>query len=245
MQYSATSIRTQDGECPAHVFHPDGNGPWPAVLVFMDGIGMRPAMLDIAARIAASGYYALLPNLFYRVGYNADHGVRVFEDPAARTDLMTRIMPSATPPNIMRDTAAFFAHFDAQEIVRHDGIGITGYCMGGRLALYAAGSFGDRIAAMAAYHPGGVATDAPDSPHRRAKDIRAKVYVAGAIEDKGFDDAAKARLIEALAQAGVDHRVETYPARHGWVPSDTPVHDPVQAERHWSTLLELFGSTLQ
>jgi carboxymethylenebutenolidase len=244
MQYTATTIRTQDGECPAHVFRPDGNGPWPAVLVFMDGIGMRPAMLDIAARIAASGYYVLLPNLFYRVGYNAEHGVRVFEDPAARADLMTRIMPSAAPPNVMRDTEAYLAHFDAQPTVRHDGIGITGYCMGGRLALYAAGTFGDRIAAMAAYHPGGVATDAPDSPHRRARDITAKVYVAGAIEDKGFDDAAKERLIAALAAAGVDHRVETYPARHGWVPSDTPVHDPVQAERHWSTLLELFGSTL-
>lgn len=244
MQYTSTTIRTQDGECPTHVFRPDGNGPWPAVLVFMDGIGMRPAMLDIAARIAASGYYALLPNLFYRAGYNAEHGVRVFDDPEARADLMTRIMPSATPPNIMRDTEAFLAHLDAQPAVRHDGIGITGYCMGGRLALYAAGTFGDRIAAMAAYHPGGVATDAPDSPHRRAKDIKAKVYVAGAIEDKGFDDAAKARLTEAFAEAGVDHRVETYPARHGWVPTDTPTHDPVQAERHWSTLLELLGSTL-
>jgi carboxymethylenebutenolidase len=116
--------------------------------------------------------------------------------------------------------------------------------MGGRLALYAAGTFGDRIAAMAAYHPGGVATDAPDSPHRRAGDIKAKVYVAGASEDAGFDDAQQARLEQALAEANVDHTVERYPARHGWVPSDTPVHDPVQAERHWSTLLELFGSTL-
>lgn len=245
MQYASTSIRTQDGECPSHVFRPDGDGPWPAVLVFMDGIGMRPAMLDIAARIAASNYYVLLPNLFYRVGYNAEHGVRVFDDPAARADLMTRIMPSAAPPNVMRDTEAFLAHFDAQPAARHDGIGITGYCMGGRLALYAAGAFGDRISAMAAFHPGGLATDAPDSPHRKAKDIRAKVYVAGAIEDKGFDDAAKARLNQALADAGVDHTVETYPARHGWVPSDTPVHDPVQAERHWATLLALFGSTLQ
>ena len=137
MQYTSTSIRTHDGECPAHVFRPDGNGPWPAVLVYMDGIGMRSALLDIAARIAASGYYVLLPNLFYRVGYNAEHGVSVFSDPVTRADLMTRIMPSASPPNIMRDTEAFLSHFDAQPGVRHGRIGMTGYCMGGRLALYA------------------------------------------------------------------------------------------------------------
>jgi carboxymethylenebutenolidase len=70
------------------------------------------------------------------------------------------------------------------------------------------------------------------------------VYVAGAIEDRGFDDAQKERLEVALTAAGVDHRVETYNARHGWVPSDTPVHDPAATERHWETLLALLGGTL-
>lgn len=116
--------------------------------------------------------------------------------------------------------------------------------MGGRLALYAAGQFGDRIAAMASYHGSGMATDAPDSPHRRAAEITARVYIAGAIEDAGFDDAQKDRLGRALTEAGVDHTIETYNARHGWVPSDTPVHDAVEAEHHWQTLLNLFGGTI-
>ena len=244
MLHTALQIETRDGACPAHVFRPSGHGPFPAVLMYMDGIGMRSALLDIAARIAASGSYVLLPNLFYRVGYNAEHGVTVFSDPVARADLMTRIMPSATPANVMRDTDAFFAHFDAQANVQHERIGITGYCMGGRLALYAAGQFGDRIAAMASYHGSGMATDAPDSPHRRAAEITARVYIAGAIEDPGFDDAQKDRLRRALAEAGVDHTIETYNARHGWVPSDTPVHDAVEAEHHWQTLLDLFGGTI-
>ena len=244
MQYNALEIETRDGRCPAHVFHPSGSGPWPAVLVYMDGIGMRRALLDIAARIASAGYYVLLPDLYYRVGYKGEHGVAVFSDPVARADLMTRIMPSASAPNIMRDTEAFLAHFDAQPSVRHEPIGITGYCLGGRLALHAAGHFGDRIAASASYHPAGLATDAPDSPHRRADDIAAAVYVAGAIEDQGFDDAQKERLVRALTDAGVDNTVETYPARHGWVPSDTPTHDPVEAEHHWDTLLALFSRTL-
>ncbi len=244
MQYSALEIETQDGRCSANAFAPDRPGPWPGVLVFMDGIGMRRSLLDIAARIASAGYYALLPDLFYRVGYKAEHGVDPFSDPAARADLMTRVMPSASAANVMRDTEAFLKHLDAQPNVRHDRIGITGYCMGGRLSLYAAGHLGDRVAAVASYHGGGLATDAPDSPHRLAPGIKARVYVAGAIQDRSFDDAQTERLERALADAGVDHLIETHPARHGWVLSDTPAHDPVAAERHWETLFDLFAATL-
>jgi carboxymethylenebutenolidase len=75
--------------------------------------------------------------------------------------------------------------------------------------------------------------------------MKARVYVAGAIEDAGFDDAQKQRLDDALTAAGVDHTVETYNARHGWVPADTPVHDVVEAEHHWETLLALFAQTLR
>lgn len=244
IQHVATEIETEDGRCSTHEYFPDRPGRWPAVVVFMDGIGMRSAVLDLGARIANAGYYAFVPDLFYRVGYKAEYGVTVFSDPVTRADLMTRIMPSASAANVMRDMNSFLAHIDAQPNVSDGKLGITGYCMGGRLALYAAGHFGDRFAAAASYHGGGLATDAPDSPHRLAPQIRARVYVAGAIEDRSFDDAQKERLERALADAGVDHTIETYPARHGWVLADTPSHDQVAAERHWATLLGLLGQTI-
>ena len=74
--------------------------------------------------------------------------------------------------------------------------------------------------------------------------MRARIYVAGATEDASFPPQMKARLEEALTQAGVTHQIETYPARHGWVFRDTPVYDAAAAERHWQTLLALFASTL-
>jgi carboxymethylenebutenolidase len=244
IQHVATQIETGDGLCQVHAYFRDRGGPWPAVIVFMDGIGMRSAVLDIGARIAAAGYYAFVPDLFYRVGYKAEYGVNVFSDPVTRADLMTRIMPSASAANVMRDMQSFLAYVDAQPAVRRGRIGLTGYCMGGRLSLYAAGQLGDRVAAAASYHGGGLATDAPDSPHRLAPQIKARVYVAGAIEDRSFDDAQKERLERALTDAGVEHTVETYPARHGWVLADTPAHDQVAAERHWETLLGLLAETL-
>jgi carboxymethylenebutenolidase len=246
MSHTEVQIKTQDGTCPTHVYTPpsEGQGPWPAVIVFEDAIGIRPAMMEIAERIASAGYYVLLPNLFYRVGFTAGDPKTLFSDPETRKDLMTRIMPSASPANVARDMEALLAFLDEQPQADAGKIGVVGYCMGGRLALYVAGQFGDRIAAVGAYHAGGVATDAPDSPHRFAGNIKARVYVGGAIEDANFDDAQKARLEQALSDAGVEHTVETYNARHGYVMRDMPVYDEAATQRHWKTLLDLFGRSL-
>lgn len=246
MPHTRIEIRTEDGTCPAHVFQPTGDGPWPGVLFYMDGIGIRPALFEMGERLAGAGYYVLLPDLFYRVGpYEAVDPKKLFTDEATRNEWRTRFMSTTSVANTMRDTRAFLDHLAAQASVRPSGFGVTGYCMGGRMALAAAGHFPDRIAAAAAYHPAGLATDTPDSPHLLAPKMKARIYVGGATEDASFDDAQKRRLDEALTAARVEHQIETYPARHGWVPSDTPVHDPAAAERHWKTLLDLFDRTLR
>ena len=242
MPATKIDLRTDDGVCPAHVLAPDGDGPWPGVLMYMDGIGMRPALVAMGERLAAGGYYVLLPDLFWRAaGYVAPDPKTLFTDEAARAEWRKVMATAGAVANVMRDTAAFLAHFAAQPKVRQPRIGATGYCMGGRLALTAAGQYPDRFAAVAAFHPGGLATDAPDSPHLLAGKMKARVYVAGATDDASFPDEQKERLEEALRAAGVAHQIETYPARHGWVPADTPVHDPVQAERAMKKLLELFA----
>jgi carboxymethylenebutenolidase len=117
--------------------------------------------------------------------------------------------------------------------------------MGGRLSMYAAGHFGARVAAAAAYHPGGLATDSPDSPHTLAPKMKARIYVGAAMEDRSYDDEQKARFDKALTDAGVDHVIETYHARHGFVPPDTPAYDPAAAARHDETLFQLLKSTLR
>ncbi len=245
MAHQQIALATADGSCPAHVFHPDGAGPWPGVLMFMDGIGMRPAIVALGEHLARDGYYVLLPDLFYRAGaYTAPDPKQLFADEAVRSAWFQRVFQHVSLDKTMRDMRAFLAHLAAQPAVRQPRFGVTGYCMGGRLALAAAGHYPEQIAAAAAYHPGNLATDAPDSPHLLAPKIRARVYVGGAMEDQSFPDEQKQRLEQALTAAHVDHVIETYPARHGWVPSDTPVHDPAQAERHWQTLLDLLARTL-
>ena len=102
---SKTYIRTRDGSCPGYVFHPGGRGPYPAVLVFMDGLGIRPAMLEIGQRLAENGYFTLLPDLFYRPDPHEPMDPRaIFSDPEMRKILMEKFFTLATPANVMSGT---------------------------------------------------------------------------------------------------------------------------------------------
>jgi carboxymethylenebutenolidase len=243
---STIYIKTRDGTCPSYVYQPAGKGPWPAVLVFMDGLGIRPAMLELGKRLATMGYYVLLPDLFYRSGpYEPMDPHTVFSDPEKRKVLIEKFFGPATPANIMADTRAFLEYLAAQPQVLPGGIGTTGYCMGGLMSLTAAGTYPEQIVAAASYHGGRLATDAPDSPHLLAPKMRARIYIASAIEDQSFPDDMKERLEQALSTAGVDHRIETYQAKHGWVFRDTPVYDAAAAERHWQSLGALFAAKLK
>jgi len=244
---SRIEITTADGTCPSYVFRPAaGSGPWPAVLVYMDGVGIRPAMLDLGVRLAKSGYFVLLPDLYYRSGpYEAMDPRTIFGDPEQRKLLSEKFSSMISPAKIMSDTRAFIDYLASEPDVQAGGIGVTGYCMGGLMALTAAGTFPERIVAAASFHGGRLATDAPESPHLLAPKIKARVYVAGATDDASFPDEMKQRLDQALSDAKVEHVIETYPAKHGWVFSDTPVYDAAANERHWRELLALYEATLR
>src|SRR5215471_12030251 len=154
MSRTEVNVSAAHGVCPASLFRPEGGGPRPGVVMYMDGIGMRPVLFPIAQRIADAGYLVLLPDLFYRAGpYEAPDAKTLFSDLAAR-DAFRKVGSTATAANVMRDTAAFLDFLGAQPDARPGRIGVHGYCMGGRLALTAAGTFPDRIAAAAAFHPG-------------------------------------------------------------------------------------------
>ena len=247
MTRTTVTIKTDDGTCPASTYRPEGaKGPLPGVLMFMDGIGYRPALFEMAQHLADHGYFVVLPDLFYRSGpYEAPDPKQLFGDPAVRDAWFKKVFVHATQPNMMRDTRAVLDFMAAQPEVVQPKVGTVGYCMGGGISLAAAGFYPDRVAAAASYHGANLATDAPESVHLLAPKMRAKIYVGGASEDAHFPDDQKHRLEQALTAAGVNHTVETYAARHGWVPRDTPVHDDAATEKHWQTLFALFDSVLR
>jgi carboxymethylenebutenolidase len=240
------TIDTADGACPTSVFTPsDGTGPWPGVIFFMDGLGIRPALHAMAQRLADAGYVVLLPDLFYRVGtYGPLVPAEVFASEEARTKLAP-LMQATDPGRAGEDTAFFLDHLAAHPSVTGSKVGTTGYCMGGAISLTAAGRYPDRVAAAASFHGGRLANDSELSPHLLADQIQARVYIGAADNDRSYPPEMAAQLVQALMAAGVDHRHELYAgAAHGWTMEDFPIYDRAAAERHWSSLLELFGETL-
>ncbi|THD83291.1 MAG: dienelactone hydrolase family protein [Phenylobacterium sp.] len=242
------SIPTPDGDARGFVFTPDADkGPWPAAIIYMDAPAIRPAMFEMAGRLAKAGYYVLLPDLFWRAGpYPPLDIKKAFGGDPEMGALFQKLRASTDPEKQMVDTKACLDFLDRDPRAKADKVGVTGYCMGGSIALRAAGTFPDRIAAAASFHGGNMATDADNSPHRLADRIEAKVLVAGADEDAHFDEAQKVRLDAALKDAGVDAEVSIWKgAKHGWVPTDMPVYNPEAAERHWRELIALFDETLK
>src|SRR5262245_32201726 len=111
MPRTSVEIRTPDGLCPSSVFRPNGSGPWPGVLMYMDGPGIRPALFDMGERLASHGYFVLLPDLFYRMGpYAPNDPKALMADPAKRQAWFATYFPSASRTNTRKDTAAFLEY---------------------------------------------------------------------------------------------------------------------------------------
>jgi carboxymethylenebutenolidase len=238
------AIPTPDGTCDASLHTPDGTGPWPAVIMLPDAGGVRLTFHAMGQRLADLGYAVLLPNLYYRLGeIEAFDMHTAFADPDERKRLMA-LMATVTKDTATRDTEAILDFLAAQPEVADTKVGATGYCMGGRLALIAAGCFPDRIGAAASFHGGQLATTESDSPHLLAASMRAAVYVAAAENDASFDAGQFARLSKALTDAGLDHELVTYSAAHGFAVPDNPTYDEAAAARHWQALGDLYASAL-
>jgi len=246
MPRAEVTIKTRDGNCPASVFTPaSGKGPWPGVIFYMDGLGIRPVMWEMGRKLADSGYLVLQPDLYYRFGsYPPKVPAEVLGNQASMAELM-KWVNSLDRDRKVSDSGAFLDYLASRSDIKGKRFGATGYCMGGNTSLTAAGAFPDRFAAVASFHGGNLGTEKADSPHNFVKGISGRVYVAGAIEDASFPDEQKIRLEKALAEAGVNHVVETYAgARHGFAVADLPVFNQEAAERHWTSLLKLFRETL-
>jgi len=238
-------IPAPDGYSHGTLHVPDGNGPWPGVLVFPDAGGVRETFGQMGDQLAGLGYVVLVPDIYYRSGEWAPFdAATLFTDTAERAR-MFGLVKRLTNDAIIADAGAYADFLLARPEVIGSAIGTTGYCLGGRMSLIAAGGLGRTIAAAASFHGGRVAVaEDPSSPHLAADRITATVYVAGAIEDGSFTTEQAGLLDSALASAGVEHTVEFYPAHHGFAVPDNPTYDAEAAARHWEALGRLYRDHL-
>ena len=234
-----------DGVANAYLSRPD-DGSHPGVLFIMDAFGLRPTIEEMVDRIAADGYIVLAPNLFYRAGRSAMPPLPDLTDPEQRGRFFQSLRPfmeELTPERIAADGAAYLDYL--QGIAASRPVAITGYCMGARVGWRIAAAHPDRVAALAGFHAGGLVTDAPDSPHRSAGDLKAELYFGFADNDRSMTPEQIAELERTLEEAGARYRSEVYEgAEHGYTMADTAAYDEGARERHFRDLGALLQRTL-
>jgi carboxymethylenebutenolidase len=245
MSAGQVDLRTRDGVLDVHVFTPDDStGPWPAVILYMDAFGIRSELAGMAQRLASEGYVVAVPNLYYRTPFAPfAHTVVTTEGP--ERERFKGMIASIDHAMVMGDTGVVIPWLDSNPSVRKGRMAALGYCMGGGYAISAAGTFPDRFQLAASFHGGSLATDRPDSPHRLAARIRARVYVGAAEVDASFPRDQQDRLERALTEAGVAHEIETYAkTKHGFAVTGHVVYDREASELHWQRLRQLLRDTI-
>ena len=238
-------ITTPDGVADAYFVHPM-KGKSPGILIWPDIFGLRPAFRQMATRLAESGYAVLVINPFYRTKRAPTApGHPDFNDPATRDALMS-LMHTLSPETALADAKAFVSYLDREPSVdKKRKIGTTGYCMGGPFVMRTAAAFPDRIGAGATFHGGGLVTDQPNSPHLLIPQMKAHFLIAIAENDDAKQPEAKGVLRDSFAKANLPAEIEVYAGtQHGWCPTDSHLYNHDQAEKAWSRMLALFGSSL-
>ncbi|HEY2635536.1 MAG TPA: dienelactone hydrolase family protein [Steroidobacteraceae bacterium] len=241
-------VHTASGVCDAALIHPQGPGRWPGVILFVDAFGLRPAMRDMAKRLAVGGFTVLVPNPYYRStkAPGIDPGFD-FTNAADRAKLEA-LRALLTSDAVMQDAAAYVKFLDSQASVdKKAKMGVFGYCMGGPMTLQAAASVPARIGAGASFHGGGLVTDKPDSPHLLVAKIKAQYYFGIAANDDQRQPDAKTKLDAAFHAANLPAKIEVYEGTlHGWCVKDMPlqagkpIYNEALAERAWNELVGLY-----
>ncbi|MCX5384587.1 dienelactone hydrolase family protein [Streptomyces sp. NBC_00083] len=241
MPSKTLQIPTADGQSDAFAAFPDGGGRHPGVLMYADGFGIRPVLREMALELAGHGYYVLVPNFFYRHGATPVIELPDFIGSEERPAVFAQLMPliqGHTAEQTVRDADAYLQFLTSQPEVAAGPVAVTGYCIGGLLAVRTAAAHPHEVAAVAAFH---ARVDA-DGPALFSQ-LAAPVHFGHAASD--LKPEALDELNQSLDAAGVDYTSEIYPdTAHGYTMADTDAFDPAARQLHWDRLLPLLDRTL-
>ena len=228
-------VTTPEGEMPTFVFHPEVDGPHPVVLYLQDGVGLRPALKDMASRLATAGYYVMLPYLFYRGGPYRELGTL-----DENRELRSQLVRTVTKPGTISDVQALLDLASADPAASHGRVGVIGFCMTGGIAIAVARALGDRVGAAASIHGSRLVTDDADSPHRGLEAVSAELYFGWADNDDYAPAETVPVMRDALDAARVRYELDFLTdALHGYAPPGGERYNRRASELHWERVHSL------
>jgi carboxymethylenebutenolidase len=238
---------------PAHEAYPDGEGPFPPVLVLHDKFGLTPSVRGAATRLARQGFYTLTPNLYSVC--------------ASFVDVAPDFMRAAGPSHLEYDdevsaeSFAFgltderadavvsqaIAYIAGRSHARNGGIGVLGFSMGGRLAVLAAANHADEVRACVAFTPEGLASSSHRKPAalEAAAPIRSPLLLFFGGQDDEVPPAERAEIRGRLTELGKEFRMELFPrASHDFSCSERQTYRVGAAKQAWGQTVDLFRRIL-
>jgi len=238
-------VKTSDGNCDAVLYYPEGQGTWPAALIWTDIAGLRPVFRDMGRRLASQGYVVLVPNPFYRSAKAPVVGATFDFNDAEQRNKLFSYRAAMKDDGIDRDAAAYVAFLDAQpQTDKSKKVGVQGYCMGGSMTFRTAAAV-SRIGAVGSFHGGnGLVTKDANSPHLLIAKTNAAFLVCQAQNDDKMQPQMKDDLKAAFTAAHRSATVEVYHADHGWCVPGGAVYNQAEADRAWTALGALYKSSL-
>ncbi len=229
-------VTTPEGEMKTFIYHPEHNGPHPVVLYLMDAPSIRPALKEMASRLASAGYYVMLPYLFYRGGPFREFGLED-EDMHQRRELMGTVNPT----NILSDADALLAVAGEDAAAADGKIGAVGFCMSGGLVISLARAMPERVAAVASIHGAWLVRETPDSPHLDLDSVQAEIYFGWCDNDPTAPEEHVPVMREALDAAGINYTLDWLTdALHGYAPPGGERYNRAASELHWEWVHALF-----
>lgn len=242
---SDVSIPTADGTMDAFFVHP-ASGKSPAVIIWPDIAGLRPAFRMMAERLAGSGYAVLVANPYYRNAKAPQFNDFADFQAKGGFQMVGPWREAANAEAIMRDAKSLVAWLDQQGAVdAKRGVGTQGYCMGGPFTVWSAAGVPDRVKAACSFHGGGLVGDGTTAPINLFDDAKkTHFFIAIAQNDDARAPTDKDKLREAAKAAGVEAEIDVYAADHGWTVYDSPVYNEPEAERAWTRLLATYQKAL-
>jgi carboxymethylenebutenolidase len=247
MQESVVDISTRDGAMNTYIFRPDGDGPFPVVIHYMDSVGVREELSDMCRRLATVGYYVIMPNLYYRLARCVDLDANRLNDPAYedRVALLWKLNRSLTNTMVEQDTQAVLDFLESEPAARKGKLGVVGYCMSGRFVFRVAGAFPDRVAASASIYGARLISDQADSAHLLASKIKGEMYFACAEHDHYITADTIEQLRNIIRDTRINGSIEIYPeAEHGFAFPSRRLYHKASSERHWERLFTMFRRNL-
>lgn len=243
MSQTTVDVTTPRGTMPTYVHRPDGDGPFPRVVLFMDAPGIRPALFGHAERLVGAGYTAILPDLYYPFDpADRPNAERMAAGDPKEFERMRKIVSQINDDDVLEDTRLLL------EAVPEGGDrpwACIGFCMGGRIGMRAAETFGSDVAAASLLHPTNLVTDEPDSPHLAVDRVEASLYLGFGENDQVTPLSTIPPLREQLDQAGVAYEIEILAgAEHGFTMPGRAAYDETAAEQVWAGTLTLLRDRL-